>query len=41
MQRIFVSFRVHRYGLNAELMASTNDSKGDLTAIRDEDFFER
>jgi hypothetical protein len=40
MQRIFISFGVHGNRLDAQLVTCTNDSESNLTAVRDEHFFE-
>ncbi len=40
VQRVLVGFRIHRHGLDAELAARDDDAHGDLTAVRNQDFFE-
>ena len=41
VQRLAVSFRVDGHRLNAELVASSHDSKGDLPAVGDENLPEQ
>src|SRR6478736_5042979 len=40
VQRVLVRFRVHRHGADAELAAGTDDPKGYLSAVGDQDFLE-
>jgi hypothetical protein len=40
VQRIAIDFGIDRHRLNAQLVARSQDSHGDLATISNEDFFE-
>ncbi len=40
VQRVAVGGGVHRHRLDAEFLAGTDDAKGDLAAVRDQDFLD-
>jgi len=39
VQRIFVGFRIHRHGLDAEFPARKDDAERDFAAVGDQNFF--